>query len=131
MYPKLDSLKLWLLNQPLDVFTLSETWLKLSITDSEIQIPGYSCVRSDRLHKAGGGTMAYVRDGIPYRLRTDIGASLPESCVTEISRPKCKKLIIWTIYRALDTNFETFIEDLNRSLSSLTDKSELTLIYRH
>jgi len=96
-YPKLDSLKLWLLNQPLDVFTLSETWLKLSITDSEIQIPGYSCVRSDRLHKAGGGTMAYVRDGIPYRLRTDIGASLPESCVIEISRSKCKKLIIWTI----------------------------------
>lgn len=72
--------------------------------------------------------MAYVRDGIPYRLRTDIGASLPESCVIEISRPKCKKLIIWTIYRAPDTNFETFIEDLNRSLSSLTDKSEFVLL---
>ena len=33
VYPKLDSLKLWLLNQSLDVFTVSETWLKPSITD--------------------------------------------------------------------------------------------------
>ena len=68
VYPKLDSLKLWLLNQPLDVFTVSETWLKPSITDNEIQIPGYSCVRSERLHKTGGGTMAYVRDGILIEL---------------------------------------------------------------
>lgn len=95
VYPKLDSLKLWLLNQPFDVLTLSETWLKPSIRDREIQIPGYSCVRSDRLHKAGGGTMAYVRDGIPYRLRPDIGASLPESCVIEISRPKCNLQSVW------------------------------------
>ena len=85
VYPKLDSLKLWLLNQPFDVFTVSETWLKPSITDNEIQIPGYSCVRSDRLHKTGGGTMAYVRNGIPYRIRPDLGTSLLESCAIEIS----------------------------------------------
>ena len=36
---------------------MSETWLKPSIPDNEIQIPGYSFVRSDRLHKKGGGTM--------------------------------------------------------------------------
>ena len=109
-YPKLDSLKLWLLNQPFDVFTVSETWLKPSITDNEIQIPGYSCVKSDRLHQTDGGTMAYVRNGIPYRIRPDLGASLPESCAIEISRSKCKKLIIWTIYRALDLNLETFFQ---------------------
>ena len=90
------------------VFAVSETWLKPSITDNESQIPGYSCVRSDRLHKTGGGTKAYVRNGIPYRIRPDLGASLPESCAIEISRPKCKKLIIWTIYRAPDLNLETF-----------------------
>ena len=72
--------------------------------------------------------MAYVRDGIPYRLRPDLGASLPESCVIEISRPKCKKLIIWTIYRAPDSNLETFIQDLNTSLSSVPVKTELILL---
>ena len=112
----------------LQCFSVSETWLKPSIPDNEIQIPGYSCVRSDRLHKTGGGTMAYVRDGIPYRLRPDLGASLPESCVIEISRPKCKKLIIWTIYRAPDSNLETFIQDLNTSLSSVPVKTELILL---
>ena len=72
--------------------------------------------------------MAYVRDGIPYRLRPDLGASLPESCVIEISRPKCKKLIIWTMYRAPDSNLETFIQDLNTSLSSVPVKTELILL---
>ena len=72
--------------------------------------------------------MAYVRDGIPYRLRPDLGASLPESCVIEISRPKCKKLIIWTMYRAPDSNLETFIQDLNTSLSSMPVKTELILL---
>ena len=72
--------------------------------------------------------MAYVRDGIPYRLRPDLGASLPESCVIEISRPKCKKLIIWTIYRAPDSSLEMFIQDLNTSLSSVPVKTKLILL---
>ena len=72
--------------------------------------------------------MACVRDGIPYRLRPDLEASLPESCVIEISRPKCKKLIIWTIYRAPDSNLETFIQDLNTSLSSVPVKTQLILL---
>ena len=69
--------------------------------------------------------MAYVRDGIPYRIRPDLGASLPESCAIEISRPKCKKLIIWTIYRAPDLNLEGFFQDLNMSMSSVPENTEL------
>lgn len=72
--------------------------------------------------------MAYVRHGIPYRLRPDLGAALPESCVIEISRAKCKKLIVWTIYRAPDSNVETFIEDLNTSLPSVPDKAVFVLL---
>jgi len=77
LIPKLDSLKLLLENKPSDVFTVSETWLELSILDNEIRLPaaGYSCVRSDRLGKVGGGCMAYVQDGIPYRPRPDLGTS--------------------------------------------------------
>ena len=90
------------------MFTVSETWLKPSILDNEIHLPGYSCVQSDKLGKVGGGCMTYVRDGIPYRPRPDLGTSSTESCVIEISRPKCKKLLIWTIYRAPDMNMESF-----------------------
>lgn len=71
--------------------------------------------------------MVYVRDGIFYRFRIDIGVLLFEFCVIEIFRFKCKKLIIWIIYRAFDINFEIFIEDLNRFLFFLVDKSEFVL----
>ena len=128
LMPKLDSLKILFENKPFDVFTVSETWLKPSILDNEIHLPGYSCVRSDRLGKVGGGCLAYVRDGIPYRPRPDLGTSSTESCVVEISRPKCKRLLIWTIYRAPDLNMESFVQDLDTSLSALPDNIELILL---
>ena len=108
LMPKLESLKILLENKPFDVFTVSGTWLKTSILDNEIHLPGYSCVRSDRLGKVGGGCLAYVRGPRP-----DLGTSSTESCAVEISRPKCKKLLIWTIYRAPDLNMESFIQDLD------------------
>ena len=58
--PKLDSFKILLENKPFDVLTVSENWLKPSILDNEVHLPGFSCVRSDRLGKVGGGCMAYV-----------------------------------------------------------------------
>lgn len=73
LMPLLDSLKILFENKPFNVFTVSETWLKLSILDNEIHLPGYSCVQCDRLGKVGGGCLAYVRDGIPYRPRPDVG----------------------------------------------------------
>ena len=72
--------------------------------------------------------MAYVRDGIPYRPRPDLGTSSTESCVIEISWPKCKKLLIWTIYHAPDLNMESFIQDLDTSLSVLPENIELILL---
>ena len=128
LIPKLDSLKILLENKPFDVFTVSETWLKPSILDNKIHLPGYTCVRSDTLGKGGGGCMAYVRDGIPYRPRPDLGTSSTESCVIEISRPKCKTLLIWTIYHAPDLNMESFIQDLDTSLSALPENIDLILL---
>lgn len=125
---KLDSLKLLLADKPLDILTISETWLKPHDLDNEISIPGYSCVRNDRTNYEGGGTMAYVRDGIPYRLRTDLISATSESCVIEITRPKAKKLIIWTIYRAPEGSVNTFIDDLNRYIQNLEDNTELILL---
>ena len=69
LIPKLDSLKIHLEKKPFDVFTVSETWLKLSILDNKIHLPGFSCIRSDGLGKVGSGLMAYVRDGYPYHPR--------------------------------------------------------------
>ena len=66
---KTDTLEILLKDKSFDVFTVSETWLKPQNPDCEVNISGYSCVRQDRLEKIGGGTMIYVRDGVPYRHR--------------------------------------------------------------
>ena len=42
LLPKIDSLRLFVSKNPFDVIALSETWLKPSTTDAEIDIPNYS-----------------------------------------------------------------------------------------
>ena len=86
IYNKIDSLKLLLNEKPFDIFTISETWLNSDITDGEISIPGYTFSRNDRNGRSGGGTLAFVRDGIPYKIRTDLLSSNIESTVIEITR---------------------------------------------
>ena len=43
-----------------DVFTISVTWLDNSVTNLEIEVPGYDLYRVDRENKNGGGVCAYV-----------------------------------------------------------------------
>ena len=42
----------------LKVLTLSDTWLNSSITDLELEIPGYDVYQVDRKTKSGGGVGA-------------------------------------------------------------------------
>ena len=64
---KTDSLRLeGIDNKTIDVLTLSETWLDSSTSDAEIKLPGFVCVRQDRI------VAIYVREGLAFRLRSDI-----------------------------------------------------------
>ncbi|CAB4008015.1 Hypothetical predicted protein, partial [Paramuricea clavata] len=54
LYPKMDEVRLLLKDQPIDVFTISETWLNPSISDEELSVPGYTILRQDRLEQIGG-----------------------------------------------------------------------------
>ena len=59
--------------------------------------------------------MIYVRDGVPYRHRPDLGGGVTESCVVEITRPKCKKLL-------------NAIEEIQNRLLTISDSVELVLL---
>ena len=76
-------------------------------------------------YEISGGCMAYVREGTPYRLQGLILVPFStESCVIKISLRKCKKLLIWTIYHVPDLNIESFIKDMDTTLSALPDNIE-------
>ena len=66
---KMDSIRLLLKDNNLDVLTVSETWLSPKVTDAEITFPGYSIVRKDR-NSGGGGVAIFIRDRIPFKTRT-------------------------------------------------------------
>ena len=43
-----------------DVFTTSETWFNDSVTDVDVEVPGYKLYRVDRQNKKDGGICVYV-----------------------------------------------------------------------
>ena len=48
------------LENKFDIFTISETWLNSSVTDLDIEIPGYIIYRIDCQTKNGSGVCVYV-----------------------------------------------------------------------
>ena len=60
------------LENKFDIFTVSETWLNSSVTDLEIEIPGYAIYRIDRQAKVGGGVCAYVSRNYRTEYLSDI-----------------------------------------------------------
>lgn len=111
-----------------DIFTLSETWLNSSVPDSEVGLHDYTMVRNDRSNKRGGGTAILVKDGIPYRHRTDLTDDSAETCWVEVNRSKCKTLFVCCVYRSPDYNCDQLIDHLNDSLSQLPIESEIVVL---
>ena len=66
-----------------------------------------------------GGTLDYIRDGLPYCVRSELQAPNVESCVVEINRVKARKLFIFTLYKASDKKLEHFIESLSNVLRTV------------
>ena len=46
---------------------ITETWLCEDISESELSIPGYSCVRSDR-NRHGGEVALFISDKLEYQV---------------------------------------------------------------
>ena len=101
-----------------------------SIVDAEVQIPGFACVRKDREDGAkGGGNIAYIRDGLPFRIRHDLNNDNNECLWFEIARQKCKPILICSVYKAPNADLESFIPSLEDTLLKLDySNSDLVLI---
>ena len=94
-------------NQPFDILTLNETRLDSSILDSEVQIPGYDIIRSDR-NRYGGGVAIYIRTVIPYVIRKDLLQDTLELLSIEVRKSKSKPVLISTWYRPPSAKIELF-----------------------
>ena len=60
LLPKISELRLFAQNAKPATICISETWLDDSITNAEIDLPGYTIERNDR-NRHGGGVCLYIR----------------------------------------------------------------------
>ena len=59
--PKMDEISYFMLHNHVDLAFITETWLRESIPDSIIHIPGYTVFRRDRIRDNHGGVCIYVK----------------------------------------------------------------------
>lgn len=106
---KLDDLQQYLgeLVHKFSVIGISETWLNID-NKSQIQLPGYLFVNNNRNTKTGGGVGMFISSVINFHVRNDLNLQrdgVLESIFVETSLRKNEKIIIGTIYRPPNSNF--------------------------
>ena len=75
---------------------LCKTLLHDGILDSEVQIPGFIIVRSDRVSRPGGGVCLYLRKNLIYKFCLKYSNSVCDLLIVKILSPD---LIIILVYR--------------------------------
>ena len=131
---KADQLRLLLHDVKLDVFTVSESWLKPHLDTDLVSLPGYEAFRLDRnyvakkgkkkkakpgrIGKTGGGLVTYVgsshASSCEYLGELEASNEHIEAQWTYIHRPSCKNVMICNLYRPPQG-------DLKKALSYLDD----------
>ncbi|CAB3994395.1 Hypothetical predicted protein [Paramuricea clavata] len=95
----------------IDIFTISETWLNSTVTNSEIAIEDYKIYRLDRLHKRGGGVCAYIKKNLKASVLKEL-SQISESSFHQlwinIQSKKNRSIIICVTYRPPDCALNCF-----------------------
>lgn len=111
------------LTYKLSVIALTETWLDDNDCSDSFVIPGYNLHMINKKHKAGGGICVFPKENLNVRLRNDINIisnnETIESLFIEIVSEKNKNIVIGTIYRPPNSNFNDFENNLKTILSNL------------
>ena len=109
-----------------DVFTISETWLNCSVSDLEIEIPGYNVFRVDRQDKRGGGVCIYARQGFKTEVLHDI-SGISETGLHQLwiklQVRNFKSFLVCTTYRPPNVPTTCFKDWNNLPRSLKTSKS--------
>ena len=115
-----------ILENKFDVFTISETWLDDSISDLNIEIPGYNLFRIDR-QKRGGGVCVYVSHSYKTELLLDISNVSTNGfhqLWLNVQVKNMKSVLVCAVYRPPDVSIDCFETGLSPNLvtASLLNK---------
>ena len=122
-FVKMSFLEAFITTHSFDTICLSETFLdsNLGISDTRININGYSLLRADHpSNTKRGGVCMYYKNYLPVIRRTDL-SDLQECIVAEITVDK-EKCFLTCLYRSPSQNddkLETFCSDLTFLLNNI------------
>jgi exonuclease III len=118
---KIDEIETILINDKnIDIICLSETWLDVDITDSQVDIDGYKFFRKDRLGNLARGAGMYITHALPHRRALEL--ELPDIDLLWVELQLChKKIFIGACYRPPSQN----VEEVDKFMSDLEDSLEL------
>ena len=71
----------------IDILSINETKPNETTTDHEVNIPGYTIVRRDRISNGGRGVRFYVKSSINFTIRKDLNVDTLENLSLEIQKP--------------------------------------------
>jgi len=97
------------------IICMSETWLRPEVSDTMVNLPGYSLFRVDRIGKSGGGVAFYLMKGCMASIiaRSDERyCGKPEFIVAEISLNGSSKLLLAVVYRPPKVGYLNEFENL-------------------
>ena len=100
-----DELKVYLEKEPFDVLSINETRLDEAISTNMVSIPGYDIIAKNR-NWDGGGVAIYHRSILNVIDRNDLVPADVEALCLEIIKPKCKPILIASIYRPPNSKIE-------------------------
>ena len=122
---KTVSLQSYLQTNPVDVISISETWLDDDFNSCELGLPDDYCIfRNDRANTRGGGVLISVRSYLlPQRL-PDLETPDIEMVICEITLKKKMKWIVCSVYRPPNSKAEFFdkLETVVDSVQNLSRK---------
>ncbi|XP_020297720.1 uncharacterized protein LOC109862171, partial [Pseudomyrmex gracilis] len=107
---------------------MSETWLKPSLSDQTVSLPGFQLFRCDRVGKGGGGVALFVSGSLKARIITTSGGfyeKKPEFIIAEISTAN-EKLLLAVVYRPPHCGYLTNFFD---TFSNLSTSYKHTIIF--
>ena len=109
---------------PFSIIGVSETWLH-SNSPPLFNLNNYTMLRADRKHRRGGGVAIYINSLFSdYNVRHDVIFQEAEVMFIEIDIKKDKNIIVGIIYRPPNSNFDTFLSDLENCLHILEPENK-------
>ena len=97
----IDEMRVFMPNSKIDLLSINETELHLTIDDTELYLPGFELIRMDRVRNGrnGGGVCFYVRCNLNYKIRDELSSENLELLVLEITRLRSNPFLVSTWYR--------------------------------